>query len=205
MNQPLIATIIAGMLACGLSACVLVKTNGSLDGRSISSIQIRYVGKRTIGEDRIRSFISTKQGDKLTPEMIESDMMSLYESGLVDDVRFIAEPDGDTVRLIVEVSPHGSGPPLCIGNTVFSDRRLSDASGITKDRTITVESLETARNSLREYYVNHGYVNAEVACRAFNGGDPTPEDYIFVVEEGSPPPQPAAETEAQQDGTSNGG
>jgi outer membrane protein insertion porin family len=185
MKQRHITQIFAALMACALSGCDREKASGSFHGRSISKIEFRYQGARTVEEQRLRSFVISKPGDLFTPDAIDSDVKSLYESGLVDDVRFLAEPDGAAVRLIAEVTTRRPfGPPFCIGNTAFSDRRLADATGLSKERPITVESLKVARNSLKDYYVDHGYPEAEVECRAFNGGDPSPDDFVFVVVEG---------------------
>ena len=201
MNQLHLARFVSAMLVCGLSACNRDRTGESLIGRSISQVEIRYAGERTVDERRLRNFISSNPGDSFTPERINSDVKSLYESGLVDDVRFLIEPDGDSVRIIAEVSTRPSfGPPFCIGNTAYSDKRLAEASGLTKEHPITVDALEEARQKLTAFYFSGGYVDAEVVCRAFQGGVPSPEDFIFVVDEGSKVPQGSAETkEAQQD------
>ena len=130
-------------------------------------------------------------GDEITPEALDSDIKSLYESGLVDNVRFFAEPDGDSVKLIAEISTHRPfGPPFCRGNTAYSSLALSEASGLDKEHMVTVESLERARLKLKTFYVSRGYIDAEVVCRAFNGGEPRPDDFIFVIDEGSTVPQP---------------
>jgi len=200
MNQQNIAKIVATALICGLSACEREKASVSLYGRSISQVEIRYAGERTADEVRLRRFILSKPGDSFTSEAIDSDVKSLYESGLVDDVRFLAEPDGPRVKLIAEVTTRPpSGPPLCIGNTAYSDKRLAEASGLTKDRPITINELEKARKKLKMFYISRGYLDAEVVCRAFQGGDPSPEDYLFVVDEGATIPQASTEIiEAQQ-------
>lgn len=104
MTQSHIAFFIAGMLACGLSACYRGDAVGALEGRPVSVVQIRYRGARVIDEVRLDNFISTKPGDRFTRETIDADVKSLYKSGMVSDVRFLAEPDGDSVRLIAEVS-----------------------------------------------------------------------------------------------------
>jgi outer membrane protein assembly factor BamA len=167
MNQSQIAMVIAGILACGLSACDKEDTAGALEGRTVSAVQIRYTGNRVIDEVRLDNLISTKPGDRFTREAIDADVKSLYESGMVNDVRFLAEPDGDSVRLIAEVSTRPPfGPPFCIGNTAYSDKSLAEASGLTKERPITIEGLEKARQQLKAFYVGRGYLDAEVICRA---------------------------------------
>lgn len=185
---------------CASSGCNRQKTRESLYGRSISKIEFRYEGDRTIEEQRVRAFVISKPGDRFTSEAIDSDVKSLYESGLVEDVRFLAEPDGTAVRLIAEITTSRPfGPPFCIGNTVFSGKTLAEAAGLSKVRAVTLEELERSRQNLKAFYVSRGYLDTEVDCRAFHGGVPSPDDYIFIVKEGATVPQASTEEkEAQQ-------
>ena len=207
MKPRLIPPIFAAVVACVLSGCDREKSNKSLYGRKISDLEVRYIGDNTVEEKRLRTLITSKPGDRFTIAAIDLDVKALYESGLVDEVRFLSEPDGDAVRLIAEVSTRTPfGPPFCIGNTAYSDKSLAEASGLTTERPITTEGLEKARLQLKAFYVGRGYLDAEVTCRAFQGGDPSPEDYVFVVDEGATVPQASTgEKEAQQAGSSNGG
>jgi outer membrane protein assembly factor BamA len=193
-------------MVCVLSGCDREKPSESLYGLFISKIEFRYQGDRTVEEQRLRAFVISKPGDRFTPEAIDSNVKSLNESGLVEDVRFLSKPEGNAVLLIAEVSTRRPfGPPFCIGNTAFSDKNLAGASGLTKDRKVTIEELEKARQKLKAYYVSHGYLGAQVVCRAFQGGDPSPEDYVFVVDEVATIPQASTEEkEAQQDAPSGG-
>ena len=110
----------------------------------------------------------------------------------MDDVRVLAEPADGALRLIYAVTPRPPfGPPFCIGNTAFSDKRLAEASGLSENDLITVESLEAARKKIRAHYVMHGFADVEVVCRAWDGRSPRPEDYIFEVDEGLRVPKPS--------------
>ena len=194
MKPRRITQIFTAVMACWLIGCDREKTSELLYRRNISELEVRYMGDRSVEEKRLRAFIVSKPGDRFTKEMIDTNVKLLYESGLVDDVRFLSEPDGHEVRLIAEVSAHiPSGPPFFTGNTVYSDKILAKASGLTKGLPNTIEELEEAQRKLKAYYVDHGYLDTEVVCRAFQGGDPSPEDYIFVIHEGHTVPQISTE------------
>jgi outer membrane protein insertion porin family len=77
------------------------------------------------------------------------------------------------------------GPPLFVGNKAFSDVRLAKQSRLRKGSDLTIEELEAESSNLEAFYLNHGYPNARVSCRSFGGGATKPDDFIFVIEEGS--------------------
>lgn len=96
--------VAAGLIAFGLSACFKEHSVEALEGRPISKLEIRYRGDRVIDEERVDRLIATKPGDRFTIEAIDADVKALYESGRVEEVRFLAEPVGESVRIIAEVS-----------------------------------------------------------------------------------------------------
>jgi outer membrane protein insertion porin family len=67
-------------------------------------VTIRYRGAKTVNEDLLRNQMTSKAGSPYRAENLDKDITALYESGLVDDVRFLAEPVGDSVNLIAEVT-----------------------------------------------------------------------------------------------------
>jgi len=193
--------ILCSILVLASFSCDEREPDKALEGRRISRLEMRYMSVRTVDEDRLRNHISSKPGLEYSLGAIDSDVKSLYESGLVEDVRFIAKSDGNLVCLIVEIlTPRPCGPPFCIGNTSFSDMQLSKKSGLTELRQVTIDSLEVASREIERFYVDHGYTEVVVSFRAFDGGKARPDDYIFVVVEGLKVGQPIRQTnKAQQD------
>ncbi|MEI6179091.1 MAG: POTRA domain-containing protein [Verrucomicrobiota bacterium] len=128
----------------------------------------------------------SQPGTELKSSQIDADIRTLYESGLVDDVRFLAKPDGLAVRLIAEVTlRHSFGPSVFVGNTLFSDQRLAKETLLKLGTTLTHEELRTACREIETFYHNNGYPNAKATVTSFKGGKPTPDDFIFRIEEGA--------------------
>ena len=73
------------------------------EGKNITEVAIRYRDAKTVDEARIRNLMSTKAGSQYRAESLDNDIKTLFESGLVDDVRFLAEPDGAGVRIITDI------------------------------------------------------------------------------------------------------
>ncbi|MES2921672.1 MAG: POTRA domain-containing protein [Verrucomicrobiota bacterium] len=156
------------------------------EGRRIASLSIRYVGRPTVDEARLKNSISSKAGTRYSNERLDADIMSLYESGLVDDVRFTAEPDGKAIRLIAEIQTR---PPLCCGlfvsgNTVFSDQRLALVSKLKTDEP-TGAQIEAARRNIEEYYRRNGYKEVKVTL-TFPWGHTGSKnrEWVFDIHEG---------------------
>ena len=88
---------------------------------------------------RLRNLMTSKAGTPYRAENLDNDIKALYESGLVDDVRFLAEPVGDGVNLIAEVTTRPVlGGVGFVGNTIFTDQKLAKetklkAGGVLSD------------------------------------------------------------------------
>lgn len=191
-----IAKIITALLILSLSACDREKGEESFDGRTISKIEIQYVGGNRVEENRLRNLIAVKAGDKYTPESFDTAIKTLYESRVVDDVTFLVKPDGEEVIVIAKLKTRPPmGPSGFIGNTAFSNQKLAIESGLASDEAITVEALEKARLKLKAFYVSNGYADVEVICRPFSEEEPNLEDFVFVIEEGTQQPQPKSSTD----------
>src|SRR5690606_7454404 len=145
----------------------------------------QYRGERTVDEARLRNFMSTSAGQKYSTERLDNDIKTLYESGLVDDVRFLAEEVNGGVRLIAEVSTRPAlGGVGFVGNTVFSDQKLARESKLTAGSSLSDAEILQGRRNIEAYYEGYGYPDVTVTHRlqASEGGG---ADLIFVVEEGA--------------------
>ena len=99
------------------------------EGKTISELSIQYRGAKTVDEARLRNLMSTKAGTAYRAEGLDNDIRSLYGSGLVDDVRFLAEPSGAGVKVIAEVKTRDMlGGVGFVGNSVFKDEKLAKES-----------------------------------------------------------------------------
>lgn len=156
------------------------------EGKVISSVEIRYVGSKTINEEVLRNQMSSKAGTVYMAENLDKDITALYESGMVDDVRFLAEPEGEQVKLVAEVTtrPVRDGVGF-VGNTIFSDEKLAKesklrVSGIMSD----AEILEAIRN-LEKYYNGYGYPDVIISHEVRPTDREGHADLVFVIDEGT--------------------
>ena len=156
------------------------------EGQTVSEVVVRYNGPRTVDEARIRNLMSTRAGSTYRAESLDNDIQSLYGSGLIDDVRFLAEPVGNRVRVIAEVTTRPAlGGVGFVGNTVFSDQKLARESKLEAGGALSDAEILEARRNIEEYYRGYGYPDVVVTHRIQPGGQGGAADLVFLIEEGS--------------------
>jgi outer membrane protein insertion porin family len=166
--------------------CPATVRSQDFTGQTISAVEIRYRGPKTVDEARLRNFMSVKPGAIYNADLLDTDIKSLYESGLVDDVRFLAEPDGDQLKLVAEVvtRPVVVGVGF-VGNTVFSDKKLASETKLKSGGPLSDAQILTARRNIEELYQGFGYPDVLVQHRMQDTGRPGMVDLIFVMDEGA--------------------
>jgi outer membrane protein insertion porin family len=179
-----------GQLASLASIAMFALAGGlhaqDFEGKNISQVTIRYRGPKTVNEDVLRNQMVSKAGSPYRAENLDKDITALYESGFVDDVRFLAEPVGNSVNLIAEVStrPMRGGVGF-VGNTVFSDQKLAKETKLKARGVMSDAEILEARRNIEKYYQGYGYPDVTVTHRIQATGDQSVSDLIFVIDEGS--------------------
>ncbi len=165
------------------------KAGEAFDGKVISEVDFRIDRTDSIDSARLRNHTQVRRGDPYSVERIDDDIRSIYESGYVDDVKVLVEHHGDGVRILYDVSARPSMRPRAgfVGNTAFSDQRLGKAltTILPPGRQVgSTDELEKARALLLSFYRDHGYSDAEITLRSWDGGAATRDDFFFAIEEG---------------------
>ena len=71
--------------------------------KTVKKIEVEYVGDKGVSKDVILSNMALKVGDPFTSAAVEEDIKSLYASGVVENIKFLEEPMGNGVKVIVVV------------------------------------------------------------------------------------------------------
>jgi outer membrane protein insertion porin family len=173
---------LAGLAVLSLMGTVRAQ---DFEGKTISEVAVRFTGAKTVDEDRLRNLMTSKAGTPYHAENLDTDIKSLFESGLVDDVRFLAEAAGDKVKLIAEVTTRpGLGGVGFVGNTIFSDKKLAKESKMKTGGTLSDEQILEARRNIEKYYQGYGYPDVKVTHRTQATSRAGYSDLIFVIDEG---------------------
>jgi len=156
------------------------------EGKNISDVSIRYTGAKTVDEARLRNLMVTKSGSVYRAENLDNDIKTLFESGLIDNVKFLAEAAGENVRVIAEIQTrpaiHGVG---FVGNTIFTDQKLAKETKLKSGGTMSDAEILEARRNLEKYYQGYGYPDVLISHRTQSTGQNGLSDLIFVIDEGS--------------------
>lgn len=174
-----------------LTSLAVLALAGSLhaqdfEGKNITEVSVRYRGAKTVDEARLRDLMTSRSGTQYRSENLDKDIKALYESGLVDDVRFLAEPVGGSVRLIAEVTTRpGLGGVGFVGNAIFSDQKLAKESKLKAGGALSDEQILEARRNIEAYYQGYGYPDVTVTHRTQGTGQEGLSDLIFVIDEGT--------------------
>lgn len=155
------------------------------EGQKITGVEIRYRGPKTIDENVLRNFMSVAAGQKFNSDALDNDIKNLYESGLVDDVRFLAEPGESGLMLIAEVVTRPAlGGVGFVGNTVFKDNSLAKETKLKAGGPLSDAEILEARRNIEEHYRGFGYPDIIVTHRMQATERDGFSDLIFVIDEG---------------------
>src|SRR5438093_746109 len=104
MRPPLSATWVA--FICALLGVTSVRSQAPQAAPPrpiIRTIDVVYTGPATVSKERILAQMRTKVGQPFNDATVEQDVEALYKSGAIQNVRIFGEPQGDGVKVIVQV------------------------------------------------------------------------------------------------------
>ena len=154
--------------------------------KTVRKIEVQYVGSPTVTKDRILSRLSTKVGDPYSQAKVDEDIKKLYASGDVENIRILAEPEGDMgVRLIVVVQTRALlGEVAFSGNTAISTSRLRKKVDLATGESIDIAQVQAGRAEIQELYRRRGYPEVLVDYKI---GAPNKQGFstlTYTVDEG---------------------
>lgn len=170
--------LVLGWLTSGLQA-------QDFEGQNVTSVDFRYVGESTVDEARLRNYIQLQSGSPYRTEKVDDDIKSLYESGFVDDVRVLAEPVGEGVRVVYEVTTRKDFQAVgFVGNTVYSDGKLAKETKLKAGGPLSDAMVIDARQNLEKLYRDDGYPDVLITHQYQDSATGRGVELIFVIDEG---------------------
>jgi outer membrane protein insertion porin family len=152
----------------------------------IRSIEVEFTGPETVSKERILAQIRTKVGQPYSAAVVQQDVEALYKSGAVLNARIFAQPEGDGVKVIVQVQTRSIVREIVIdGAERIKAKRLRKEIKLRLNQPINEAQLEEARQKIIEVYQSHGFTDVSVQFRV----DPIDERrgtarVVFTVNEG---------------------
>src|SRR5213082_1174146 len=188
MRRPPVATWVA--FICVLLAPVSARAQGPQAAQGppiIRSINVEYTGPGTVSKERILAHMRTKVGQPYSDQVVEQDVEALYRTGAILNVRIFAEPEGNGVKVIVQVQTRSIVREIVIdGAQRIKAQRLRREIKLRLNQPINEAQLEEARQKIIEVYQSHGFTDVNVQFRV----DPIDERrgtarVVFTVNEGA--------------------
>lgn len=180
--RTLAAVFLTGVLLSGKAAAQAQ----DFEGKSVTAVDFRYESEATVDEARLRNNIQLSSGSTYSTDTVDNDIKALYESGLVDDVRVLAEPIGeDSVRVVYAVVTRSEIVGVGFaGNAAFSDTKLAGETELEAGGALSDQAILNARNNLEDFYEEAGYPYVSITHRVQPAATGRGSELIFVVDEG---------------------
>src|ERR1700681_148173 len=80
----------------------------------VRSIDVRYTGPATVSKDRILAQMRTAVGQLYSDQVVEQDIQNLYKTGAILNVRIVAQPEDNGVKLTEAVQKRVALREICI-------------------------------------------------------------------------------------------
>lgn len=132
----------------------------------VKSIDVQYEGAQTVSREKILANIRTRVGRPYSPLVTQEDIRSLYATGNFADVNMFYAPDGDGVKVIVNVTSKSTIAEVVItGVTRLKESKVRDQISAKPGSALNEASLEQDRQKVLEYYQKKGYSDVDVVYK----------------------------------------
>ena len=147
-----------------LLACTLSLPAQEALGPKIDSVNIQFIGPKSVSEQFIRSHIQLRPGDIYLPPATESDIHSLYSTGQFYNIRVAIEQAGDggvNLTYIVQVKPRLTEIKI-VGNQKLSSSKIRKKITAKVGQPLDEERLFTDCQAITDLYEKKGFPGTEV-------------------------------------------
>lgn len=144
--------------------------------------QIQVKGLQRIDESFVLSRLPFEKGDDVGPKKIDEALLSLYETGLFEDVRI--DIKAGVVAVQVKENPVLNRVAF-EGNRKVKDDLLKKEIGLKPRQSYTAQAISEAVEKIRAIYRAKGYAAARVAPKKIQK-ERGRIDLVFEISEGKP-------------------
>ena len=181
--------------SCGFAAILLFcsvlsvwPTSASaqgLEGATINSIDVRYVGPETVAKDRVLANMRTKVGSAYSETTVEDDIRALYNTGKIQNVRIFGEPRGNGVHVQVILATRALVTEIEIdGAQSFKAKKLRDRIKFKVPSPTDAEKLEEGRQNIIEFYQRNGFTGVDVQLQVVTDDARGTARAVYTIKEG---------------------
>lgn len=183
MNIQFKKTSILSLVLVGFSV-LFTHAQEAFSDKTITGVDINISGPKSVSKNRLRNFMSVKPGQKFSYDKLDDDVKRLYESGLVDDVTFLAEPNAAGIKIVAEVVIRPSLEAIAYeGNTIFSDKKLRTETEMVSGGALNDTEILRGKRNIEKLYLEKGFPDTSVTYR-IDEGENGFSNLVFIINEG---------------------
>ena len=151
----------------------------------IGSVNVKFVGTAIVDEQVVRANMQIREGAELDDATLDSDIRSLYRTGLFEFIEIKRETRGTTVNLVVELTPKYRVLAVRFdGNKKVRTGRLEKETKTRPNMSLDERQVKEDAQKIREYYQKTGYHQASVSYTIDRNRETSFGTVIFKVREG---------------------
>src|SRR5450432_1395012 len=158
----------------------------SIEGQTITSIEVSYVGPQTVSKDRVLANIKTKVGTPYSETTVEEDIRGLYDTGKIQNVRIFGEPKGNGVRVQVILATRALVTEIEIdGAESFKAKKLRNEIKFKVPSYTDAEKLEEGRQNILDFYQRKGFPGVDVQMQLVTDEAHGTARAVYTIKEGA--------------------
>jgi outer membrane protein insertion porin family len=169
-------------LALGWSCSVRAQ---SMEGTTITGIDVTYVGPQTVSKDRVLANMRSKVGSPYSETTVEEDIRGLYATGKVQNVRIFGTPSTSGVRVQVILATRALVTEIEVDGA--NQLRAKSVRARVKFKIpgpLDAEKLEEGRQAINDFYQSKGFTDAKVDLQVVNNDERGTARAVYTINEG---------------------
>ncbi len=177
---------LAVLLSLGWSGTFLSALHGqSVEGLTVNSIDVRYVGPQTISKDQILANMKTKIGTAYSETTVEDDIRALYATGKIQNVRIFGQPAGNGVHVEVILATRALVTEIEIdGVQSFKPKTIRSRIKFKVPAPADAEKLEEGRQNIIDFYQRKGFPGVTVDVQLATNEASGTARAVYTINEG---------------------
>ncbi len=157
----------------------------SLEGATITGIDVSYVGPETVSKDRVLANMRTKVGSRYSETAVEEDIRGLYATGKVQNVRIFGTPAGAGVRVQVILATRALITEIEVdGAQKIRASSVRKAVKFKIPAAADADKLEEGREAINTLYQKKGFTDVKVTVELVNNQEKGTARAVYTVNEG---------------------
>ncbi|HEX3817972.1 MAG TPA: outer membrane protein assembly factor BamA [Chthoniobacterales bacterium] len=175
------------LLLLGAAAlCVSHAQAQGVEGATVNSIDVTYVGPQTVSKDRVLANMRTKVGSPYSETTVEEDIRGLYATGKVQNVRIYGEPQGNGVHVQVILASRALVTEIEIdGAQHLTAKAVRKQIKFKLPGAADAEKLEEGRQAIVDYYESKGFTGVTVDLQLVNNEAKATARAVYTINEGA--------------------